>query len=174
MFCAALPQKAAVRRNAQGDSPLPRVSRRRLLRAKPPVLLRKLLTQVQLSDQRTITLDVGLLQVLQQTTATAAPSAADHGLEWWSLRLVFRCSFRWLMPVGQQGNLHFGRTGVAFMLSVGGNDFALGHGISSSKFLFRAMPWAIACSRSAPSESSVVRANGSQTHPLLYQIFSRL
>lgn len=36
MFCAALPQKAAVRRNAQGDSPLPRVSRRRLLRAKPP------------------------------------------------------------------------------------------------------------------------------------------
>lgn len=31
-----LAAKAAVRRNAQGDSPLPRVSRRRLLRAKPP------------------------------------------------------------------------------------------------------------------------------------------
>ena len=44
------------------------------------------------------------------------------------------------MPHSQENAQGVHKTGVAFMLGVGGNDFALGHGISSSKFLFRAMP----------------------------------
>ena len=78
--------------------------------------LSQLLAQVQLGDQRTVALDVGLLEVLQQTT-----TLADHQQQTTVgvvvLLVVLQVLVQVVDAVGQQRDLHLGGTGVALMLS---------------------------------------------------------
>ena len=87
-----------------------------------------LFAQVQPSDQRAVTLNISLLQVLQHVAA-----AADHQQQTAVGMVVVLVELQVLVqvvdPLGQQSDLHFGRTGVAFMLRIGGDDLGLGHGI---------------------------------------------
>ncbi len=76
-----------------------------------------LLSQAELADDRAVTLDVVLLQVVQQ-----ASSATDHLLKTAAAVEVLLVDFQVLGQVsdavGQDSNLYFGRTGVALVSSV--------------------------------------------------------
>ena len=80
----------------------------------PARFLRKLLTQTQLSDQGTVTVDVLLLQIGQQIAA-----AADHLEQAAAAVVVMLVGLEVLGQVvdtsGQQSNLNLRRTGVTLV-----------------------------------------------------------
>ena len=83
--------------------------------------MRKLLTQTQLSDQGTVTVDVLLLQIGQQITA-----AADHLEQAAAAVVVMLVGLEVLGQVvdtsGQQSNLDLRRTGVTLVDGCLGDD----------------------------------------------------
>ena len=90
-----------------------------------------LLSQAELADDRAVTLDVVLLQVVQQTS-----SVTDHLLKAAAAVEVLLVNFQVLGQVsdavGQNSNLYFGRTCVALVSSILRDDVGfefLLHGI---------------------------------------------
>ncbi len=83
-----------------------------------------LLSQAELADNRAVTLDVVLLQVVQQTS-----SVTDHLLQTAAAVEVLFVDFQVLGQVsdavGQNSNLYFGGTGVALVSSVLRDDVVL-------------------------------------------------
>ena len=101
----------------------------------------RLLSQVELSDDRTVTLDVVLLQVAQKVS-----SVADHLLQTSAAVEILGICLEVLGQVSDSGSqdrdLNLGRTGVALMDGIGLNNLLLfiflhGHGcIHLSKKIF--------------------------------------
>ena len=88
----------------------------------PPALRRfKLLTQTQLGDNRAVTLDILLFQVIEQVSAMSDHfQQAAVGME--ILRVLLHMLGQGIDAAGEYGDLHFGRAGVAFVGCVLGND----------------------------------------------------
>ena len=93
-----------------------------------------LLSDTQLGDQGTIALDVLLLQVVQQ-----APALTDHlqqaPVGVLILGVVLHVNGQLVDPLGQNGDLDLGRTGVGLMGTVGVNDSSLLFFAQNSVFL---------------------------------------
>ena len=83
-----------------------------------------LLSQAELANDRAVTLDIVLLQVVQQTS-----SVTDHLLQTAAAVEILLVSLEVLGQVsdavGQNSNLYFGRTGVALVSSVLLDDVVL-------------------------------------------------
>ena len=97
-----------------------------------------LLSQAELADDRAVTLDVVLLQVVQQTS-----SLTDHLLQTAAAVEVLLVDFQVLGQVsdaaGQNSNLYFGRTCVALVSSILRDDVVfefLLHGIFTFQKIF--------------------------------------
>ena len=111
-----------------------------------PGMLR-LLSQVELSDDRTVALDVVLLQVAQKVS-----SVADHLLQTSAAVEILGVSLEVLGQVSNSGSqdcdLNLGRTGVALVDGIGLNNLLLfillhGHGsihLSKIKFFVGGQP----------------------------------
>ena len=83
-----------------------------------------LLSQAELANDRAVTLDIVLLQVVQQTS-----SVTDHLLQTAAAVEVLLVGLQVLGQVsdavGQNSNLYFGRTGVALVSSILRDDVVL-------------------------------------------------
>jgi hypothetical protein len=83
-----------------------------------------LLTQVQLADQCTVPLYVGLPQIIQK-----APALANHQKQAAAAMVILLVDLEVLVQVvdtfGKQRHLHFGGTGVALVAAIGLDDFSL-------------------------------------------------
>ena len=90
----------------------------------PVSLFPRLFTQTELFDDGTISFDILLCQVSQQIL-----SVANHleqtALRMEILRILLHVLGQHVDAVGENSDLHFGRTGVVFASSVLGNDLLL-------------------------------------------------
>ena len=109
-----------------------------------------LLTQAELCNQGTIGLDIGLLQIVQQTTALT-----NHQQQTTTGVVILLVHLQMVVQVvdalGEQSDLHFGGTGVAFVAAVCCYDFLFGNGLYP--------PFSMPRNRRMPSESSVNRGS---------------
>ena len=95
-----------------------------MLPERKPDVAEKLLPQAQLGDADTIPFDVGLFQVSQQVAAvTNHLQQTPAGVVVMGMHLEVLLQI--VDALGENSDLHFGRTGVGFMEPVGGNDFVL-------------------------------------------------
>ena len=89
-----------------------------------PLLHISLLTQAQLLDDGAVTLHILLLEISQQATALA-----DHHQQATTAVVVLLVNLQMLGqlvdPGSQNGDLHFGRTGVGLVQAVGFDHFGL-------------------------------------------------
>lgn len=82
---------------------------------------KNLFSQSQLADDRTVALNIRFLQIVKQIS-----SVTDHFLETATAVEVLFVVLQMCRQIGdpsrQNGNLHFGRTGVTFMGGIGFNE----------------------------------------------------
>lgn len=91
------------------------------LSPKQPLMFKLLLSDAELCDAGSVTLDVLVHEVIEQTAALT-----DHKKQAVAAVVILLVNLQMLGELidalGQDGNLHLGRTGVGFMGAVGLNN----------------------------------------------------